>query len=60
MQCTFVGAIAVSLGSGATGVFSNSKALWEAMHKAGTISGDRVWKMPLWKHYSKQVTGGFS
>lgn len=47
----------VALGSGATGVFSNSKALWETMHKAGTITGDRVWRMPLWKHYSTQVTG---
>lgn len=51
--------MAVALGSGATGVFSNSKILWEAMHKAGTITGDRVWRMPLWKHYSTQVTGKF-
>lgn len=55
-MATLTGAMAVSLGSGATGVFSNSKTLWEAMHKAGTISGDRVWRMPLWKHYSSQVT----
>uniref|UniRef100_A0A0P4VSA6 Cytosol aminopeptidase n=1 Tax=Scylla olivacea TaxID=85551 RepID=A0A0P4VSA6_SCYOL len=55
-MATLTGAMVVSLGSGATGVFCNSKAVWEAMHKAGTVTGDRVWKMPLWKHYSSQVT----
>lgn len=55
-MATLTGAMAVALGSGATGVFSNSKVLWEAMHEAGTLSGDRVWRMPLWKHYSTQVT----
>ncbi|XP_042216303.1 cytosol aminopeptidase-like isoform X2 [Homarus americanus] len=55
-MATLTGAMAVALGSGAVGVFSNSSALWEVMHKAGTISGDRVWRMPLWKHYSSQVT----
>nr|XP_053636614.1 cytosol aminopeptidase-like [Cherax quadricarinatus] len=55
-MATLTGAMAVALGSGAVGVFSNSSALWELMHKAGTISGDRVWRLPLWKHYSSQVT----
>lgn len=55
-MATLTGAMAVALGSGAVGVFSNSSALWDVMHKAGTISGDRIWRMPLWKHYSKQVT----
>ncbi|MPC13202.1 Cytosol aminopeptidase [Portunus trituberculatus] len=40
-MATLTGAMAVSLGSGATGVFCNSKAVWEAMHKAGTVTGDR-------------------
>ncbi|KAK7085790.1 bleomycin hydrolase, partial [Halocaridina rubra] len=54
-MATLTGAIAVALGAGAAGAFSNSTPLWELMHKAGTISGDRVWRMPLWKHYSSQV-----
>lgn len=26
------------------------------MRKAGTITGDRVWRMPLWKYYTRKVT----
>ncbi|XP_042872445.1 cytosol aminopeptidase-like isoform X2 [Penaeus japonicus] len=55
-MATLTGAMAVALGAGATGVFSNSSILWQLMHKAGTTTGDRVWRMPLWKHYSSQVT----
>ncbi|XP_071512966.1 cytosol aminopeptidase-like isoform X3 [Panulirus ornatus] len=52
---TLTGAMNVALGTGATGVFTNCTAMWELMHRAGTISGDRVWRMPLWKHYSSQI-----
>ncbi|XP_047500081.1 cytosol aminopeptidase-like isoform X3 [Penaeus chinensis] len=55
-MATLTGAMAVALGAGATGVFSNSSILWQLMHRAGATSGDRVWRMPLWKHYSSQVT----
>ena len=24
--------------------------------QAGTITGDRMWRMPLFKHYSKQIS----
>ncbi|XP_076041507.1 cytosol aminopeptidase-like isoform X3 [Oratosquilla oratoria] len=55
-MATLTGAVAVALGSGAAGAFSNSHPLWELMHSAGKVSGDRVWRMPLWSHYTKQVT----
>ncbi|XP_068251148.1 cytosol aminopeptidase-like isoform X2 [Palaemon carinicauda] len=55
-MATLTGAMAVALGAGAAGAFTNSTPLWQLMHKAGTISGDRVWRMPLWKHFSSQVT----
>ncbi|XP_066981744.1 cytosol aminopeptidase-like isoform X2 [Macrobrachium rosenbergii] len=55
-MATLTGAMAVALGAGAAGAFTSSTPLWQLMHKAGTISGDRVWRMPLWKHYSSQVT----
>lgn len=25
-------------------------------YQAGTRTGDRVWRMPLWKHFTKQVS----
>jgi len=47
----------VALGGAATGVFTNSTALYEILKCSGVDSGDRVWRMPLWQHYTKQVTG---
>ncbi|XP_071091182.1 cytosol aminopeptidase-like [Haliotis cracherodii] len=53
---TLTGAVAVALGSGATAVYTNSTSMWDVIHKAGTRTGDRVWRMPLFKHYTNQVT----
>uniref|UniRef100_A0A8K9V5A2 Cytosol aminopeptidase n=1 Tax=Oncorhynchus mykiss TaxID=8022 RepID=A0A8K9V5A2_ONCMY len=50
------GAMDVALGSAATGVFTNSDWLWEQLHKASVVTGDRVWRMPLFQHYTRQVT----
>ncbi|CAH1782982.1 unnamed protein product [Owenia fusiformis] len=55
-MATLTGAIDVALGSAATGVFTNSSPMWDLLHKAGAKTGDRMWRMPLYKHYSKQVT----
>ncbi|XP_051993577.1 cytosol aminopeptidase [Xyrauchen texanus] len=53
---TLTGAMDVALGSAATGVFTNSDWLWERLHKASIVTGDRVWRMPLFQHYTKQIT----
>lgn len=45
-----------ALGCGASGVFCNTQSLWSEVRKAGIISGDRVWRMPLWKLYTRKVT----
>uniref|UniRef100_A0AAY4ABX6 Cytosol aminopeptidase n=1 Tax=Denticeps clupeoides TaxID=299321 RepID=A0AAY4ABX6_9TELE len=50
-----IGAMDVALGSAAAGVFTNSDWLWDQLHKASIITGDRVWRMPLFQHYSRQV-----
>ncbi|XP_055636608.1 cytosol aminopeptidase-like isoform X2 [Toxorhynchites rutilus septentrionalis] len=52
---TLTGAIKVALGDCVAGVFSTSNKLWEQIHEAGYESGDRVWRMPLFKHYSDQM-----
>ena len=51
------GAMSVALGAGAAGAFCNSDTLWQALQAAGQDTGDRLWRMPLWQMYSKQVTG---
>uniref|UniRef100_A0ABM5GHN9 Cytosol aminopeptidase n=1 Tax=Pogona vitticeps TaxID=103695 RepID=A0ABM5GHN9_9SAUR len=53
---TLTGAMDVALGSAATGVFTNSDKLWNHLYKASILTGDRVWRMPLFEHYTKQVT----
>ncbi|CAL1600912.1 unnamed protein product [Knipowitschia caucasica] len=53
---TLTGAMDVALGSAATGVFTNSDWLWGQLQKASVVTGDRVWRMPLFQHYTRQVT----
>lgn len=53
---TLTGAMHVALGTVCTGVFTNSNPLWEVLQKAGSYTGDRLWRMPLWKFYSNNVT----
>ncbi|XP_076300931.1 cytosol aminopeptidase-like [Lasioglossum baleicum] len=53
---TLTGAMKISLGAAATGVFSNDAALFEKLREAGTVTGDRVWRMPLWKHFTDEMT----
>ncbi|XP_025828997.1 cytosol aminopeptidase-like isoform X2 [Agrilus planipennis] len=53
---TLTGAIRIALGNVAAGVFTNDDELYEVLKEAGSNCGDRVWRMPLWSHFSKQVT----
>ncbi|GBM58306.1 Cytosol aminopeptidase [Araneus ventricosus] len=52
---TLTGAMAVALGGAATGVFSNDDEYWNVLNKAGYVTGDRVWRMPLYDYYKKAV-----
>ncbi|KAL1122419.1 hypothetical protein AAG570_002750, partial [Ranatra chinensis] len=45
-----------SMGTTCTGVFSTSPEIWEELRSAGAITGDRVWRFPLWKFYANGVT----
>ncbi|MBN3309457.1 AMPL aminopeptidase, partial [Amia calva] len=51
---TLTGAMDVALGSAAAGVFTNSDWLWDHLQKASTAR--LVWRMPLFQHYTRQVT----
>lgn len=53
---TLTGAMNVAIGEPACGVFSNNTNLWNYLHAAGVETGDRVWRMPLYKHYTNQMT----
>jgi aminopeptidase len=54
---TLVPEMVETLGTAATGVFSNNDSLYELMRIASIHTGDRVWRMPLWHHFTEKVTG---
>jgi len=54
-MATLTGAMCIALGCGAAGAFSNNEASWAALHAAGVRTGDRVWRMPLFRLYSGQM-----
>lgn len=56
-QIIVIGAMRVAVGGAATGTFSSSTPLWEDIEKAGILSGDRMWRFPLWECYNKNMTG---
>lgn len=43
------------LGGAAAGVFSNSSILWDEILKAGSVTGDRVHRLPLWSYFLERV-----
>ncbi|HEY9037306.1 MAG TPA: leucyl aminopeptidase [Pseudomonadales bacterium] len=57
---TLTGACVVALGEHASGLFSNDDALADDLLQAGTQSGDRAWRMPLWDDYQKQLKSPFA
>jgi leucyl aminopeptidase len=57
---TLTGAIIVSLGNQATGIFSNNDELAAALTAAGERSNDRGWRMPVWDEYQKQLESNFA
>jgi leucyl aminopeptidase len=49
---TLTGACVVALGAHATGLLSNDDQLSLNLTEAGEAAHDRVWRLPLWLHYS--------
>ena len=54
-MATLTGAIVVSLGRHAIGMFSNDDALSCALQKAGERTHERVWRLPLWPEYGEMM-----
>ena len=54
---TLTGACLIGLGHFAAGLFSNSQEVADQLKAASEITGERVWQMPLWKDYEKQLEG---
>jgi leucyl aminopeptidase len=57
---TLTGACVVALGAQASGMWSNDEDLARDLLAAGTYSGDRAWRMPLWPEYDEQLRSNFA
>jgi len=52
---TLTGAVLVSLGHIATGVMGTNDDLMKKVKKSSNSVGEKVWELPLWPEYCKQV-----
>jgi leucyl aminopeptidase len=57
---TLTGAMVISLGHVACGVFSNNDALARALVAAGEAAFDRGWQLPLWDDYQDALNSNFA
>ncbi|WP_342262726.1 MULTISPECIES: M17 family metallopeptidase [unclassified Spiroplasma] len=52
---TLTGAIVVSLGKHATGVFSNNNDFYHQFEQASNLSKERIWRMPIYKENIEEM-----
>jgi leucyl aminopeptidase len=52
---TLTGGCVVALGHHAIGLMTTSDELSTGLGKAGTRTGERVWRLPLWPEYRRQI-----
>jgi leucyl aminopeptidase len=57
---TLTGAIIVSLGHEASGLFANDDGLAESLTAAGLGSGDEAWRLPINKRYDRQLNSKYA
>ena len=57
---TLTGACVIALGKHCAGLFSNNDDLAAEIIKAGEMSDDRAWHMPLWEEYQAQLKSNFA
>ncbi len=57
---TLTGAVVATLGDKASGLLGNNDKLKDQLKKAGEISGERVWELPLWDEYGETIKGHHS
>lgn len=57
---TLTGACVIALGSHATALYANDDDLAQDISDGGEESMDRVWRMPLWEEYQKQIDSNFA
>ena len=57
---TLTGACVIALGHVASGLFTNSRELGDALLAAAASSGDRCWELPVWPEYEEALKSNFA
>ncbi|MBI3077494.1 MAG: leucyl aminopeptidase [Deltaproteobacteria bacterium] len=57
---TLTGACVIALGHEVTGLFGNDPELMDRLRRAGEVTGERVWPMPLFDEYDEQIKSDFA
>ena len=57
---TLTGAMVISLGHVASGLFSNNETLARALLTAGDDAYDRAWQLPMWDDYQDALASNFA
>ncbi|KAH8300687.1 hypothetical protein KR018_007114 [Drosophila ironensis] len=48
--------VCAGLGGSAAGMFTNSNFIAKQFERAGALTGDRLWRLPLWRYFKQLVT----
>jgi leucyl aminopeptidase len=54
-MATLTGAVVVALGAVSTGMMGNNASLLEGFKKASSITGEKVWELPLYDEYKEDM-----
>ena len=57
---TLTGAVLVALGNRASGLMGNNEDLINQIKKSGMATNEKVWELPLWPEYSKDIQGKYA
>jgi len=57
---TLTGAAVVALGHVAAAVLGNDDTVVNGLIASGEATGERLWRLPLWRDYEKQMEGSFA
>jgi len=52
---TLTGAVLIAFGHKASGIMGNDEGLINEVKKAAESTGEKVWELPLWEEYSKDI-----
>lgn len=59
-MATLTGAIIISLGRHAAGLFTNDDKLAKTLEDSGRETHERVWRFPLWPEYTEMMKSDFA